>query len=86
MRRELAEGPSRTRSANEDEVLEVGRHGGEPVPHATVFGEEVDLWFPTLGIAMEVQGPPHDNPTARADDLAKLDRLERRGVRVLWIS
>jgi hypothetical protein len=35
---------------------------------------------------MEVQGPPHLNPTARADDIAKEQRLAARGVRVLWVS
>ena len=85
MRRELAEGPSRTRSATEDEILEVFRHGGEPIPNAIVFGEEVDLWFPALNTAIEVMSGLHDNPTALADDLAKMARLEARGVRVLWI-
>lgn len=86
LRAELADGPSRTRSANEDEVLEVFRRGGEPVPNAIVHGEEVDLYFPKLNVAIEVQGPPHDNPTARADDVAKERRLAARGVRVLWVS
>ena len=86
LNRELAEGPSPTRSANEDEVLEVFRRGVMPEPNAIVHGEEVDLWFPDLAVAMEVQSALHDNPTAQADDLAKKERLERRGVRVLWIS
>ena len=86
LNRELRDGPSRTRSANEDEVLEVFRHGGEPVPNAIIAGDEVDLFFPRLGVAVEVQGPPHENPTARADDIAKEQRLAARGVRVLWIS
>ena len=86
MRRELAEGPSRTRSANEDQVLEVFRHGGAPIPNAILFGDEVDLWFPKLSTAIEVMSPLHDNPTAEADDLAKKARLESRGIRVLWVS
>ena len=86
LREELAEGPSRTRSANEDEVLDVFRHGGTPEPNAIVHGDEVDLWFPKLNIAVEVQSVLHENPTAHADDLAKKDRLEGRGVRVLWVS
>ena len=49
-------------------------------------GDEVDLFFPRLNVAVEVQSALHDNPTAEADDLAKKARLERRGVRVLWIS
>ena len=85
MKRELGEGPSRTRSANEDEVLEVFRHGGEPLPNVKIAGDEVDLFFPKLNVAVEVQSVLHDNPTAHADDLAKKERLEARGVRVLWI-
>jgi hypothetical protein len=85
MRRELADGPSPTRSANEDEILEVFRRGGEPIPNAIVFEEEVDLWFPKLDTAVEVMSGLHDNPTARADDEAKRERLQSRGVRVFWI-
>jgi hypothetical protein len=86
MKRELAEGPTRTRSANEDEVLEVFRHGGDPIPNLVIAGDEVDLYFPKLNVAIEVQSALHDSPTARADDLAKKARLESRGVRVLWIA
>ena len=86
LRSELAEGPTRTRSANEDDVLEVFRHGGDPIPNVVIAGDEVDLFFPELNVAIEVQSPLHDNPTAQADDIAKKDRLERRGVRVLWIA
>lgn len=86
LKRELAKGPSRTRSANEDEVLEVFRRGGEPIPNTILFGYEVDLWFPKLHTAIEVQSALHDNPTARADDEAKRQRLAEQGVRVLWIS
>ena len=85
LRRELKEGPTGTRSANEDEVLEVFRHGGEPLPNVVIAGDEVDLFFPRLNVAVEVQSALHDNPTAEADDVAKKERLERRGVRVLWI-
>jgi hypothetical protein len=86
LRRELEDGPSPTRSANEDEVLQVFRAGGQPVPNHVIDGDEVDLWFPELGVALEVQSELHDNPTARADDEAKRERLQRRGVRVLWVS
>ena len=86
MRRELAEGPSRTRSGNEDEILELFRHGGEPIPNAIVHGKEVDLWFPERNTAIEVMSALHDNPTAQSDDEAKAAHLEARGVRVLWIG
>ena len=86
LKRELAEGPTRTRSANEDEVLEVLRHGGEPIPNVLIDVDEVDLFLPELDVAIEVQSALHDNPTAQADDAARKDRTERRGLRVLWIS
>ena len=85
LRHELADGPSPTRSANEDEVLEVFRHGGEPLVNHVIGGDELDLFFPGLNVAVEIDGPPHDNPTARADDEAKTERLARRGVRLLRV-
>lgn len=86
LKRELSEGPSRTRSGFEDEVLDVFRHGGEPLQNHRIGRDEVDLFFPRLNVAIEVDGPVHDNPTAQADDAAKQARLERRGVRVLRLS
>lgn len=86
LRAELADGPSPTRSAFEDEVLEILRHGGTPETNAIVFGEEVDIYYRDLGVVIEVQGPPHDNPTARADDAAKAARLEARGLKVYSLS
>ena len=85
MKRELATGPSPTRSVNEDEVLEIFRTGGDPLINHVIGGDEVDLYFPKLGIAVEVDGPPHDNPTAQADDAAKGQRLQARGIRLLRV-
>ncbi len=64
-------------------MLEVFRTGGEPQPNVVIGGDEVDLYWPALRIVVEVDGQPHDNPTAQADDDAKTRRLEARGVRVL---
>ena len=86
MKRELATGPSPTRSGFEDEVLELFRTGGEPLVNHVIAGDELDLYFPRLNVAIEVQGQPHDNPTAQADDEAKRQRLARRGVKVLFLS
>ena len=86
MKRELADGPSPTRSVFEDEVLEVFRTGGEPLPNVTIGGDEVDLYWPHLRLVVEVDGKPHDNPTAKADDDAKQARLEARGLKVLRLS
>ncbi len=86
LRAELQDGPSPTRSIFEDEVLEVLRHGGEPEINAKVFGEEVDLFYRDLGVVIEIQGGPHDNPTAKADDAAKAERLEAQGLKVYSLS
>jgi hypothetical protein len=85
LRRELADGPSPTRSATEDEILELFRKGGEPIPNYVIGGDEFDLYFLELGVAVEIMSGLHDNPTAQADDLAKKARAEARGTRVLWI-
>ena len=86
LKRELADGPSRTRSGFEDDVLEVFRTGGEPDHNADLHGMEVDLYFPRLGVVIEVDGGVHDNPTAKADDAAKQARLEALGYTVLRLS
>ena len=86
LKKELAAGPSPTRSALEDDVLEIFRTGGEPIPNHVIEGDEIDLFFPALQIGIEVDGPSHDNPTAQADDTAKTERLRARGVRLLRVS
>ena len=86
MKAELADGPSPTRSGFEDDVLEIFRRGGDPLVNHLVGGDELDLFFPKLNVGIEVDGTPHDNPTARADDEAKTERLRRRGVRLLRVS
>ena len=67
-------------------MLEIFRPGGEPLVNQVIDGDELDLFFPALGIGIEVDGPPPDNPTARADDAAKTLRLEARGVKLLRLS
>jgi hypothetical protein len=86
LKRELADGPSRTRSGFEDDVLHLFRHGGEPVPNYLVGTDEFDLAWPALRTLVEVQGSPHENPTARADDIAKEARARARGFTVYWLS
>lgn len=86
LRAELQAGPSPTRSGFEDEVLEVFRVGGEPlINHRIAPDLEVDLYWPALGLVMQVDGSPHDNPTAQADDAANTTRLQSRGLRVLRV-
>ena len=82
LRRELAEGPSPTRSANEDEVLEVFRSGATPlVNHRFAPDLEADLYFPALGVVIEVDSPLHDGPTAQAGDERKDERYRALGLR-----
>jgi hypothetical protein len=55
MRKELADGPSPTRSANEDEVLAIFRSGATPIAnHRFAPDLEADLYFPALGVVIEV--------------------------------
>ena len=83
LRAELAHGPSPTRSANEDDALEILRNPGRILVNHDLDGDEVDLYLPELGVAIEVDSPLHDSPAARAHDAAKMERLERRrGLRV----
>ena len=86
LKRELADGPSPTRSRFEDDVLEVFRTGGEPLPNHEIGDDEVDLYFPKLNLVIEVDGGVHDNPTAKADDAVKQARLEALGLTVLRLS
>jgi hypothetical protein len=86
LKRELADGPSPTRSAFEDDVLDLFRHGGQPIPNYKLGHDEFDLAWPALRKLLEVQGSPHDNPTAHADDIAKEARAAARGFEVYWLS
>lgn len=82
LKSELAEGPSPTRSANEDTVLELLRHGGQILANHDIGGDEVDIYLPEHRVVIEVDSPLHDNPAARKHDAAKQARLEARGLRV----
>lgn len=81
LRAELAEGPSPTRSANEDEVLALLRDPGRILVNHVVGGDEVDLYLPDRGAVIEVDSVLHDNPAAQRHDAAKAARLEARGLR-----
>lgn len=86
LRAELADGPSPTRSANEDRVLDLLRHGGRILTNHVIDGDEVDVYLPEHRAVIEVQGAPHENHAARKHDEAKKARLERKGLRVYWMS
>jgi hypothetical protein len=86
LKHELADGPSPTRSGFEDDVLELFRHGGQPIPNYMLGNDEFDLCFPDQRVVIEINGSPHDNPTARADDAAKLARARARGFKAYSLS
>lgn len=86
LRAELEEGPSPTRSANEDHVLDLLRSTGIVLPNHKIDSDEVDLFLPEHNVAIEVDSSLHDNPAARAHDAAKQTRLERKGVHVYRIA
>lgn len=86
LRAELAEGPSPTRSANEDRVLDLIRNSGTILSNHDINGDEVDLYLPEHNAVIEVQSELHANPAARKHDEAKQRRLEARGLRVYWMS
>ena len=86
LKRELADGPSPTRSANEDRVLDLLRHGGPILTNHVIDGDEVDIYLPKRRTAIEVDSPLHDNPAARKHDAAKQARLEHKGISVYRMS
>ncbi len=79
LRRELVDGPSPTRSANEDRVLDLLRHSGTILTNHVIDGDEVDVYLPEHDVVIEVDSGLHDNPAARAHDEAKQARLEAKG-------
>lgn len=86
LRAELETGPSPTRSANEDKVLELLRNPGRISPNHDIDGDEVDLYLPDHNAVIEVQSELHDNPAAKKHDEAKQARLEAKGLKVYWVS
>lgn len=86
LRAELEDGPSPTRSATEDRVLDLLRHTSVVLPNHVIDGDEVDLYLPEHNVAIEVDSEIHANPAARAHDAAKQARIEAKGVRVYRIS
>ena len=82
LRAELDHGPSPTRSANEDRVLDLLRSNPAILPNHLIEDDEVDLYLPEHGVVIEIDSPLHDNPAARAHDAEKQARLEGRGLTV----
>ncbi len=82
LRAELAAGPSPTRSAKEDKVLDLLRSNPRILPNHDIDGDEVDLYLPDHGVVIEIDSPLHDNPSAEKHDAEKQHRLEAKRLKV----
>ena len=63
-------------------MLEIFRSGEAPIAsHRFAADLEADLYFPGLGVIIEVDSPLHDGPTAEAGDERKDARYRALGLR-----
>lgn len=89
LRAALAPGPTATRSSLEDAVVDALRgRSGTPsfTTNTRISGREVDLYFPKLDLAVELDSERyHDTPQAQWDDARKQAHLESAGHRVLRV-
>ncbi len=86
--RELAE-PAFTRSPAERAAVELFVDAGFPRPHTNVpYGLfELDIFWPELGVAVEIDGWTHHSSRSRFDaDRRKGLWLESRGIEVIRLS
>jgi very-short-patch-repair endonuclease len=89
----IATGAAPTQSELEDAVLDLLLRNGfaHPLVNEPLFiqGRRIvpDFRWPEHGLVIEADGPHHDDPLARADDLERQALLEAHGdqvVRVTW--
>ncbi len=84
----IATGAAPTQSELEDAVLDLVLRGGfeHPLVNEPLFldGRRIvpDLRWPEQRLVIEADGPHHDDPLARADDLERQAILEAHGDRV----
>jgi Protein of unknown function (DUF559) len=82
-------GSAGTKSGREDQALvRVAAAGlAEPLPNVIVPAAgrqfEVDLYWPELGLCVEVDGPGHARPRTRRDDVARDRALTAAGFEIL---
>jgi very-short-patch-repair endonuclease len=82
----IAPGPAPTRSALEDAMLALVRANGLPPPttNARIGTDEVDLYFQSHRLVVELDGRRyHDTAIRRRRDAAKQARLQAAGLQVL---
>jgi hypothetical protein len=78
-------GSAGTRSRLEDAFLSLLLFAEipEPLVNTHLQGEEVDCHWPDRKLVVEVDGPGHERPAAKADDARKDCKLEAAGYTVL---
>jgi hypothetical protein len=81
-------GSAGTRSGLEDRFLAAILDAGlpEPVVNARVAGIEVDFHWPECGLCVEVDGPAHARPRARAQDARRDAALRAAGRTVVRVT
>jgi very-short-patch-repair endonuclease len=82
-------GPHLTESEAERKCLDVLRSGGLPRPHAnvTVGPYRLDLCWPDLGVAIEIDGRAYHSSRARFEgDRQKDNWLRARGIEVIRLT
>jgi hypothetical protein len=83
-----AAGSAGTKSEPEDRKLAEIEAAGlpEPLVNVHVEGIEVDLHWPEMKLALEVDGPGHGRPRTQCEDAAKTERLRAAGYEVMRAS
>jgi very-short-patch-repair endonuclease len=82
-------GPHLTDSEAERKCIEILRNGGLPRPHAnvTVGPYRLDLCWPDLGVAIEIDGRAYHSATPRFEgDRHKDNWLRVRGIEVIRLT
>lgn len=85
----ITPGPIRTRSGDEDEVVDMLLRNGFPTPRTNTPIEglpswiEVDIYFPEERVVIEVDSVFHDTRIRREDDADRQAIMDAHGVRVL---
>jgi very-short-patch-repair endonuclease len=83
-----ANGSAGTKSGNEDRFLELVRYAGLPEPRVNTHVEniEVDYFWPTLKLCVEVDGDGHARSRTKREDDARDRALAVVGLRVVRLT
>lgn len=77
------DGSAGTKSSHEDALLKLETGLPEPLVNHQLHGHEVDLHWPQLKLAVEIDGAGHGRPPARHADARKDEDLTAAGYTVL---